>query len=325
MKRPAAESAASGALGGLGAGAVVAVWFLVVDLAAGQPFAAPMELARLFFGAPGATEGGVSVPLLAGYTILHFGSFALLGAATGAFLSLSGLRPGLLLGAVFGVVVLDGAHYASLLLTGADPLGVLAPFHVVAANVAGGLTLMAYLHRSTAAERPLGPAVLRRHPVLSEGLVTGLIGAAAVAGWFLVIDVLAGRPFFTPAALGSAVFLGASSMAEVQVNVGIVSLYTLVHVAAFWAAGTVFVLAARQVEQRPALALVMILGFVILEAVFVPVAGLLGEWVMGDRSWWAAGVGNLLAVLGMGWRVWSCHPRLRESLAGGGEPAATRT
>lgn len=324
MERSARESAVMGAVGGLLAGAVVALWFLVVDLAAGQAFATPGELARLFFGVGADGRGDApSLPLLAGYTILHFGSFGLLGAATGAFMAVSGLRPGLLLGAVFGVVVLDGVHYGSLLVTGADPLTVLPAGHVVAANVAGGLALMAYLHLCSEADRPIGPAVLGRYPVLTEGLVTGLIGAGAVALWFLVVDLLAGRAFFTPAALGSALFLGASSAAEVQVTAGMVSLYTLVHVAAFWVAGSVLVLAARQVERQPALTLVVVLAFVVLEAVFLPMVGLLGEWVMGDLSWWASGVGNLLAVLGMGWWVWAHHPRLRETVTG--EPAASRT
>ena len=46
---------------------------------------------------------------------------------------------------------------------------------------------------------------------LREGIVAGLIGAAVVALWFFVFDILRGRPFFTPGALGSALFLGSST------------------------------------------------------------------------------------------------------------------
>src|SRR5207237_708962 len=42
--------------------------------------------------------------------------------------------------------------------------------------------------------------------ILREGFIAGLIGAGAVALWFLIVDVIAGRPFFTPAMLGSAAF-----------------------------------------------------------------------------------------------------------------------
>ena len=39
--------------------------------------------------------------------------------------------------------------------------------------------------------------------ILREGFIAGLIGAGAVALWFLIVDTIAGRPFFTPAMLGS--------------------------------------------------------------------------------------------------------------------------
>ncbi|HEV8144266.1 MAG TPA: hypothetical protein VGQ77_15500, partial [Methylomirabilota bacterium] len=44
--------------------------------------------------------------------------------------------------------------------------------------------------------------------VLREGTIAGLLGAATVAIWFLIFDVLRGKPFLTPALLGSAVFHG---------------------------------------------------------------------------------------------------------------------
>ena len=43
---------------------------------------------------------------------------------------------------------------------------------------------------------------------LSEGFIAGVIGAGGVALWFLIIDTVSGRPFYTPALLGSALFLG---------------------------------------------------------------------------------------------------------------------
>ena len=40
-----------------------------------------------------------------------------------------------------------------------------------------------------------------------EGAVAGVIGAAVVAVWFLVCDIVAGEIFRTPALLGAAAFL----------------------------------------------------------------------------------------------------------------------
>jgi hypothetical protein len=46
----------------------------------------------------------------------------------------------------------------------------------------------------------------------------GLIGAAAVAVWFLLVDLLLGSPLRTPGALGSAIFLGVSDPSEIVIS-----------------------------------------------------------------------------------------------------------
>jgi hypothetical protein len=51
---------------------------------------------------------------------------------------------------------------------------------------------------------------LQSRSILPEGVTVGLIGAGSVGVWFLLVDLIAGRPFFTPAILGSAVFSGLS-------------------------------------------------------------------------------------------------------------------
>src|SRR5207245_2674365 len=115
------------------------------------------------------------------------------------------------------------------------------PFHTpaVLASVLSGFVLMAYLHRAAREQRPLGLAALKGYPLLAQGVVTGLVGAAVVALWFLALDVAAGQLLRTPAALGAALLFGASNVAAIQVNLGIVAAYTAVHVAAFEVAGTV--------------------------------------------------------------------------------------
>jgi len=44
--------------------------------------------------------------------------------------------------------------------------------------------------------------------VLYEGILVGLAGAAAVAVWFLLLDLVAGAPLRTPALLGEVLFDG---------------------------------------------------------------------------------------------------------------------
>src|SRR5262245_14707851 len=41
-----------------------------------------------------------------------------------------------------------------------------------------------------------------------DGIVAGVIGAAAIALWFLIVDTFNGRPLYTPTVLGTALFKG---------------------------------------------------------------------------------------------------------------------
>ena len=55
-------------------------------------------------------------------------------------------------------------------------------------------------------------------PVLRDGVIAGLIGAAAVALWFLVFDIARGRPLLTPALLGGAVFQGITDPGAIEIS-----------------------------------------------------------------------------------------------------------
>lgn len=314
MDRSARSPILHGAVGGALAGLVVALWFLSVDLVAGSPLRTPHALGELLFaGVAAAGAGpGTLVPL---YTLVHLAVFVVLGAGAAAFLAATGVRAGWLSGAFFGVGVLDAVHYGGLLLVGAPVLNVLPWPHVIGANVAGGLALMAYLRRATSEERPVGIAALVAHPLVRDGIVAGLWGATALAVWFLLLDLAAGVPFRTPAALGSAVFLGATSPESVRVTAGIVAAYTVVHAALFVLAGLAFVAVARQLERLPALAYVVLLGGILMAAVSLGVLVSFASWVLGALPAWGVGVGNLLAVGAMGAWVWRRHPVLRERVA----------
>src|SRR5256885_7861963 len=50
--------------------------------------------------------------------------------------------------------------------------------------------------------------------ILLDGLFTGAIGAVVVALWFLLLDLVAGRPFFPPALLGSVLLHGGGAAAH---------------------------------------------------------------------------------------------------------------
>ncbi len=299
-----------GAVAGILAGLVIAVWFLVVDFATAEPFHTPAALASAIVG----DQAAPTFRLVATYTLLHFSVFALLGISAAFLLRAIGVAPGLMMGAVFGLGVLGTVHYGALLIAGIGALTVLSPIHVLAANLVGGMVMMAYLHHATRAETRLGLGVLRDHPMLVRGLITGLIGAAAVALWFLVLDIARGRPFYTPAALGSLLFFGASSPEAVRLNLGVIAAYTIVHVAAFAAVGIVLEWSAVRLERAPGMWLMALLTFIIVEGLFIGTVGGVSGWVLGALGIWAIVIANVAAIAAMGIWLWASHPRLRQPL-----------
>src|SRR5689334_5753322 len=71
-----------------------------------------------------------------------------------------------------------------------------------------------------------------------DGLFAGMIGALAVAIWFLVLDILAGRPLYTPALLGTVLLHGGKAAAAgITVAPLEVAAYTAFHFVMFMAVG----------------------------------------------------------------------------------------
>jgi len=311
MRRPAQAVIVHGVAGGLLAGLVVALWFLVADTAAGHPFRTPTLLAGLLLN---REFSEVTFRLVAVYTVLHFGVFAILGVGMASLSAAFTAPPRLLLGLVFGVLLQEVTFYIGLLLLHSPHLGVVPWPNVVGANIAAGLVLVGYLHYAERDPRPLGLGALRDHPALLRGVVNGLIGAAVVAAWFFVLDVARGAPFHTPAALGSALLLGAAGPGEIVVTFGVIAVYTVVHIAAFVIGGILFVALAEQVERVPAMALLVLLTAILLEGLVLATIGVGAQWVLGTVGWWSVAVANVLAVLAMGWQVWRTHPLLQRRL-----------
>jgi hypothetical protein len=154
----------------------------------------------------------------------------------------------------------------------------------------------------------------RGRRLLARGIVNGLIGAAVVAAWFFILDLAGGRPFHTPAALGSALFFGAQSEAEMRTSVGVIAGYTAVHIALFAAAGVLLVAIADYLERVPSRVLLVVLFIIVLEAVVLATAALAAAWVLGSLGLWTIVAANLLAAIAMGWHVWRTHPDLRVQL-----------
>jgi hypothetical protein len=149
--------------------------------------------------------------------------------------------------------------------------------------------------------------MLSRHP-LRDGVVAGVLGAASVAGWFFLQDVLAGRPFFTPAVLGAKVLQmvgGGFGGRGLALHVVV---YAVIHVAFFVALGVATAIATNAMERKPSAINGFLVLFAILELAYLAgVAFAAGSELFGLYAWWQFGIANLIAALLMGRYIWQTH------------------
>lgn len=156
--------------------------------------------------------------------------------------------------------------------------------------------------------------MLQPRRIVFEGFVTGLIGAGAVAVWFLIVDAINGQPFFTPAMLGAAVFEGLRDPASVVIAFPPVIMYTMLHVVAFLVVGAIAAMLVAEAEEFPSMLWPLVVLFVVFEFGFYIVVATLLTPLLAALAWVNVAIGNLLAAVGMGYFLWQAHPRLRAEL-----------
>jgi len=149
--------------------------------------------------------------------------------------------------------------------------------------------------------------------IYEEGIVAGLIGAATVAIWFLILDTIKGRPLYTPTVLGTALFrarAGLSSPESLPVSFEIVLWFTWVHVLVFVVIGGAAAWLVRLAGRDPNFGFGILLLLVVFEFGFIGVSLVFAEEVLRALAWPTILVGNLLAAAAMAWYFWRRHPDL---------------
>lgn len=155
-----------------------------------------------------------------------------------------------------------------------------------------------------------------RRSVLREGIITGLIGATVVALWFLLFDFARGKPLFTPALLGNTLFYGVNNPIGLEITLGPVLGYTIIHGLAFIAFGVIAASVMSVSESEPAVFVAFVILFACFEVFILGVVGALGQSMLGALVWWAILIGNLLASAAMIWYLVREHPGLPGTLVG---------
>ena len=149
------------------------------------------------------------------------------------------------------------------------------------------------------------------HNLLREGMVAGILGAIAVAVWFLITDLAQGRPLSTPSVLGQVILYGSTTPTVSPAQTGPLVAYTLLHVGLF----VLFGIAATQLVHMAlssALArFALMLLAVVFEVFFFTVVYALSEATRNLFPWWSVLAANTLALLSMGYYLARHHPSLR--------------
>lgn len=149
--------------------------------------------------------------------------------------------------------------------------------------------------------------------IYQEGIIAGIVGALAVALWFLVVDLAHGRPFYTPTVLGTALFgrgVWPATLETVPPSFEMVAMFTWVHLLAFAVIGVIVARVITMAERNPSLGFGFVLLFVILEACFTAAMMIVAAPVLRALTWPAILIANLLAAGAMATYFWRRHPRM---------------
>ena len=287
-----------GIIAGLIAAAIVAVWFLIFDAARGQPFRTPALLGTA--AVKGVSDPATVTPtpeLVAGYTVLHGAIFALVGVLIAFLIATAQRQPSRLLMLFIALMCFEVAFLAVLWWWARPVVTALGWWTILIANAlaAGGMVVYLFVGYRSLGGMLFGPWTR----IVREGLKAGLLGAAAVAVWFLLFDTAAGVPLRTPSLLGAALFHGLRDPSVLVISWPLVLEYTLVHGAAFIAFGWLAAGLLALADRDPRLLFAFIMLFCCFEVFAFAMIAVLAQWLFETIAWWTILAGNLIAAVVM--------------------------
>lgn len=148
----------------------------------------------------------------------------------------------------------------------------------------------------------------RARTLVEEGVLCGIIGAAVVAVFFLLVDSLQARPLWTPSILGSVLFLGLRVEEVTSVSATMVFAYTGVHVLLFLLAGLGLAWMVSQVERNPQFGLFLVLLFLLFQSIVFGLEVTLVPSLVGALGAGVVAAANLLSAAAMFWYLLRRHP-----------------
>lgn len=151
-----------------------------------------------------------------------------------------------------------------------------------------------------------------KHNLLREGIITGFIGALVVAGWFLVTDVLQGRPLATPSVLGQVILYGTTEPVVSPPVLGASVAYTLLHVGAFVLFGILATWMIHLAMTSPLARFGLMIMAVVFELFFIMMTYAVFTGTSFLFPWWSVLAANTLSLLAMSYTLFRRHPGLKQ-------------
>src|SRR5687767_4958318 len=127
--------------------------------------------------------------------------------------------------------------------------------------------------------------------IVARGVVAGVVAATVMAAWFMMVDASEGSPFRTPNFLAGSLL----GMDAIQMGIGPILLYTLVHYGVWIMVGFVAAWVLQHVETASPMLLGMVLGFLLFDLVFYGSVAIAGVNVVQQLGWPEVLAGNLMA------------------------------
>jgi hypothetical protein len=298
-----------GIIAGLIGATVVALWFLVFDIARGRPLLTPALLGgAVFEGLTDPAAVAISPGPILFYTILHGIAFIGFGVIAASLILAAEREPALFVAFVILFVCFEAFFIGAVAALGTSMLGALVWWAILAGNMLASVAMIWYFF---ARHRAL-PAMLigKWGGVLREGAIAGLIGAAVVAVWFLVVDFAEGHPLRTPLLLGARMF------GESQPALLTVTLYTVAHGLAFLVFGIIAAILISGAESQPLLILGAAILFTAFEVLFFGAIVIAAKWMLDELAGWSIFLGNIFSATAMLWYFFTHHRTLATRLIG---------
>ncbi len=136
--------------------------------------------------------------------------------------------------------------------------------------------------------------------LLYDAFYSAAIGGSVLGLFFLLVDVVAGQPFYTPSLMGSVLFLGMTPETVTDVRLDLVAYVTMLHMGAFGVLGlglSVLVYEAEVHSHHPAR--VVALLFLVIEGGFLISANVFMPGVVAAIGFGRILVGNVLTATAM--------------------------